>query len=532
MKSLTIGQRIILGFSLLALIGAIQGVFSYRLLLPVAERARFVKEDALPGVQRVSQINTLAQLNAVLIHAHVLAGKDEKEVFEKTISRNGALIQEGLAAYEKTITSDTERQLFNEFMKTRDEYRSAYDQGLELSNAGKLEEGKAHYRDVIAPIAERRAALLDKLVAFNEAETGQAVTSIFDNVGHGKLTVLIGIGMSLLASIGLSAYIVRGINRNLHRLATTLDDGANQVASASSQVSSASQSLASGSSEQAASLEETSASLEEMASMTKRNAESAAQANALSNQTRAAADTGAADMDEMRRAMDAIKASSDDISKIIKTIDEIAFQTNILALNAAVEAARAGEAGMGFAVVADEVRSLAQRSAQSAKETAGKIEEAIKKSEHGVQISGKVAKSLSEIVEKARQVDTFVSEIAQASKEQNQGIGQVNSAVSQMDKVTQSNAANAEETASASEELNAQAASQKEAVGELLQLVGATRATDARGKVTAKAGKPPAGAGRIFAAPNPIAAKRTGARAGQSPAPVAAGPGGDAFKDF
>ena len=188
--------------------------------------------------------------------------------------------------------------------------------------------------------------------------------------------------------------------------------------------------------------------------------------------------------------MDAIKGASDDISKIIKTIDEIAFQTNILALNAAVEAARAGEAGMGFAVVAEEVRNLAQRSAQSAKETAGKIEDSVKKSEHGVQICGKVAQSLSAIVGKARQVDTLVAEIAQASKEQTQGIEQVNTAVSQMDKVTQSNAGNAEETAAAAEELSAQSVVLQDSVATLLALVdGANRSTGPAAAHIAQPGK-------------------------------------------
>jgi uncharacterized phage infection (PIP) family protein YhgE len=177
----------------------------------------------------------------------------------------------------------------------------------------------------------------------------------------------------------------------------------------------------------------------------------------------------------MSAAMEAIKASSNDIAKIIKTIDEIAFQTNILALNAAVEAARAGEAGMGFAVVADEVRNLAQRRAQAAKDTAVKIEGAISKTAQGVEISAKVAQGLQEIVTKARHVDELAAEVAAASREQSQGIDQVNSAVSQMDKVTQSNAANAEESASAAEELNTQAATLKDVVQDLLQLVDGDR---------------------------------------------------------
>ncbi len=176
-------------------------------------------------------------------------------------------------------------------------------------------------------------------------------------------------------------------------------------------------------------------------------------------------------MKAMSTAMLDIKRASDDVAKIVKTIDEIAFQTNLLALNAAVEAARAGEAGMGFAVVADEVRSLAQRAATAARETSQKIADSVTKSEQGVQISGKVAQSLSEIVIKARQVDELAASVASASREQNQGITQLNTAVSQMDKVTQANAASAEESAGAAQELNSQAEALREAVQDLQNLM-------------------------------------------------------------
>jgi methyl-accepting chemotaxis protein len=218
--------------------------------------------------------------------------------------------------------------------------------------------------------------------------------------------------------------------------------------------------------------------------MTKRNAENALSAKDLSAETRSAAETGSANMQEMNSAMADIQSSSGNISKIIKTIDEIAFQTNILALNAAVEAARAGQAGAGFAVVADEVRNLAQRSAQAAKETAEKIEDSIAKSANGVAISGKVTESLAQIVSKARQVDELVAEIATASREQSQGLEQVNTAVTQMDKVTQTNAATAEESASASEELSAQAATLREIVAELQKLVTGSGSVAAQSSIT------------------------------------------------
>lgn len=287
-------------------------------------------------------------------------------------------------------------------------------------------------------------------------------------------SILLGIvAVAILLAVVL--WLANSIARPLGRLSDTLRQTAGEVEQASLQFRTSSQSLAEGASEQAASLEETSASLEEMASMIRRNAENAQRANALAKEARHAADTGGRDMQTMTAAMQDIKVSSDEIAKIIKAIDEIAFQTNILALNAAVEAARAGEAGMGFAVVADEVRALAQRSATAARETAAKIEAAITKTTQGVQISTRVAEGLGTIIEKIRQVDELVTAVAGASAEQSQGITQVNSAVTQMDKVTQRNAASAEESASAAQELNREAEVMKTAVAELLQLVGGVR---------------------------------------------------------
>jgi methyl-accepting chemotaxis protein len=289
-----------------------------------------------------------------------------------------------------------------------------------------------------------------------------------------ETSVAILAGGSAVAALILTALglFVRSVPKPFRVVAGDLTSASGSISAAAAQLAASSQSLAKDASEQAASLEETSASLEEIASMTRRNAESASQAKALSFETSAAADSGFKSMAEMQEAMAAIQESSTKIAKIVRTIDEIAFQTNILALNAAVEAARAGEAGAGFAVVADEVRSLAQRSAQSSKETAGSIEEALTRSARGAQISAKVAEGLGEILAKARKVDDLVGEIATASKEQSKGVAEVNGAVSQIDQITQRTAAAAEESAGASEELYANAAAMQTSIRDLAALVG------------------------------------------------------------
>lgn len=276
--------------------------------------------------------------------------------------------------------------------------------------------------------------------------------------------------------LGLIAvyWVARAITRPIGAVAERLANESTQTHSAAQQVSQVSQSMADGASRQAAAIEESSSALHEMASMTARNSENAQTAKILAGEARETADAGAREMDEMKAAMSAIKSSSSEISKIIKTIDEIAFQTNILALNAAVEAARAGDAGMGFGVVADEVRTLAQRCAQAARETADKISDSASKSEQGVAIGAKMAQNLGAIVERIRKLDEMIAGIAQASREQSEGIGQLNQTVAGMDKITQANAALSQQSAASSEELKAQAEQVHNAVADLMRMVGGT----------------------------------------------------------
>jgi methyl-accepting chemotaxis protein len=281
-----------------------------------------------------------------------------------------------------------------------------------------------------------------------------------------------GLGVVLLALLFAGWRLKSRIAAELAGMAFELDKVSQGSGNSAAQVSVSSQSLAEGSSEQAASIEETSASLEELASMARNNAELTNHCKGWMSEVRGVVAEVDQLLNQTAAAIQEINRSSEATSKVIKTIEEIAFQTNILALNAAVEAARAGEAGAGFAVVADEVRNLAQRCAQAAKETSVLIEAAVTAARRGTQLTATTQTTYKKNIETAGKVGTAMDEIAASVKEQSEGLAQINTAVTQMDKVTQSNAASAEESAAAAEELSAQAETMKEVVHQLLRLVG------------------------------------------------------------
>ena len=286
-----------------------------------------------------------------------------------------------------------------------------------------------------------------------------------------NLLILAISAVAIMLAILTWSLVSKRIAGPINLAINNLSEGAEQVAAAAEQISSASVELAEGTSHQAASIEETSSFLEKMSSMTKQNAEHARQANLLMNQTSEVVSGANQSMDQLTGSMDRVSRASEETFKIIKTIDEISFQTNLLALNAAVEAARAGEAGAGFAVVANEVRNLAMRAADAAKNTSGLIEDTVQRIKTGSEIVEKTSLNFSQLSANAANMFELVSEITAASNEQAQRIEQVNGAVSEMDKVVQQNAANAEESASASEQMKTQAVQMREWVRQLTALV-------------------------------------------------------------
>lgn len=302
--------------------------------------------------------------------------------------------------------------------------------------------------------------------------TGIYVDDVDNVVKSTFLQILI---FSIIAMVVVIAFVtltlVKDIATTMDKITKSLNESSREVYTASSELDSASQKMAEGATEQAASIQETSSTLEETSSMVQQNRENTKEAAVLAKQSKEYAGRSNQEMQKMMAAMNDLKKSSGEIAKIIKVIDEIAFQTNILSLNAAVEAARAGDAGKGFAVVAEEVRSLAQRSAQAAKSTAEIIESNISMSENGAKIAQEVQESISEIDLQSKKVSDLLDEISVATDEQAQGITQINQAISQMEMVLASNASTAEESASASKALFDQTVNMNEIIAELEAVV-------------------------------------------------------------
>ncbi len=507
MQDWTIKKRILFGFIVVIGINMLVGAFACFSIYKMRNQADDIAGNWMPGVYQLGNINSDHKKVEVLLLSHILADtKEETASIDAQLVEAHDLLSKQVQDYASAVGAD-EKPLYEITVATLNNYWSALQATRNLSLNLQTKEANEEMKRNVLPAYEKSREAIRKELDYNKEGSDRVTTASVSTANQASTGVITGLVTALVLALMAATAIIRGTSKVLSSVAGTLDTGSNEIAAAAGQVSASSQSLAEGASEQAASLEETSASLEEIGSMTKRNAESAQSAQALSGETRAVAEQGSQRTEEMQAAMAAIteasaemaraiadiKAGSDNASKIIRTINEIAFQTNILALNAAVEAARAGEAGMGFAVVAEEVRNLAQRSATAARETSQVIEASAAQSARGVAASGKVAAcieevgsksravrhSLTEIVSRAREVDGLVSTIAAASREQSVGLEQIAVAASRMDKITQGNAAGSEETAAAAQELSSQSVELRASVRALVRIVGGAHAAEA-----------------------------------------------------
>ncbi len=389
-----------------------------------------------------------------------------KQIYRQNIEK----LRASLAELKPLAKAERTRKLVDEIGSKISTWDTGYQEAERLSDAGNPEEAMK----VLAGITATYLAIgtdCDELISVQEASLDAHNKEAEQEYQTARLFLIGFIVLGALTALVAMA-MVRAASHQLQQVAVEMFEGSRQVAAASGQVAAASQSLAQGTSEQAATLEETSSSTSEITAITRKNAENTRTVAGHMEETARLVQEANQNLGAMMESMKDINGSSERISKIIRVIDEIAFQTNILALNAAVEAARAGEAGMGFAVVADEVRNLAQRSAQAAKDTAALIEESIGKSGEGSRKLELVARSIQQITGSSAQVKTLVDEVHVGSQEQARGIEQIASAVGQMEQVTQRSAANAEESASASEELAGQAQSLYATVERLRLIVG------------------------------------------------------------
>jgi len=471
--------------------------------LGAAEAA--VSDDATPSLLITAKINdAVSNIREKQLKVVLAQGQQQVAADEADMGRFIAAMQPLAADYEKRVDNDEERKLFGAVRGKFDEFvkhANATLADVKSGDPAKLETARALARSAGSKLFDELGTAIDELSAFNEKAVAQTHAEAQVTASRAA-TMLIG-AMVLAAAVllVLALSVIRGLVRqiggepedaallaravaqgdltthialragdsdsvmaqlaamqgSLSKIVGSVRINAEGLATTSAEIAQGNSDLSGRTEQQASALEETAASMEELSSTVKQNADNARQANQLAMGASGVAIEGGAVVAQVVDTMKGINDSSKKIVDIIGVIDGIAFQTNILALNAAVEAARAGEQGRGFAVVASEVRSLAQRSADAAKEIKGLIGQSVDRVEAGSRLVQDAGSTMGEIVVSVKRVTDMISEISAASNEQSQGIGQVNVAVNQLDQMTQQNAALVEESAAAAESLKDQA---------------------------------------------------------------------------
>ena len=463
-QNVTIGKKIGVGLGLTLTLLAVLGLTSYMGVGQLVKDAELVIQgNRLDGLLAQKEVDHLKWADKLL--AYVASGKTTKfdlQTDEHKCAFGVWYYGEGRKDAERLVPD-----LVSVLKEIEEPHRLLHQSAMEINKA---EQALGAYDSKSRPNLGKVQDLLQKARQLVRSRVLSEDALAAEAIGTRRNIMVIGLA-ALVFGLIVAFLMSRGISKALTGITRQLEEAAEQVATASDQVASSSQSLAQGASEQAASLEETAASVEEIAVTVKQNTLHAEECNRLVILTNEKTRDVHKSIRATKASMETIAQSGDSIKKIIKNIDEIAFQTNLLALNAAVEAARAGQAGAGFAVVADEVRNLAQRAADAAKTTDDLIGETAQHIEIGNNQIQETLTKFYDMGDSAKKVNSLVGEIASASLEQAREIEVINKATTEMDRIVQQNAASAEESASASQELTAQSHQMKGIVNDLMAMV-------------------------------------------------------------
>ncbi len=499
LADLRLRTKLISAFSVVMALTLFLGIFANAKLSSVHERTMDLAESWLPSVVVLGEVNNLTSDIQRFTLRHILATDSSvKRGLEQEIQKALEGFRKAEQDYAPLISSTEEKARWDDFKRQWGEYQAVQAKVLSTSQSGNTQAATELVNGQLTAHFGKLSEDLDNLITLN-VKGGKAAATQSEQTyetarwavwGSVALVVAVGMAIALTLSAMMSKPMeetvavlklvangdltqqaqthrkdeIGDIQRALSQMVRSLADTVNQVRSGAESVATASSQIAQGNTDlsartetQASSLQETAAAVEEMAGTVRTNADNARQANQLASAASEVAARGGEVVGQVVDTMNDIQSSSQKISDIIGVIDGIAFQTNILALNAAVEAARAGEQGRGFAVVAGEVRSLAQRSANAAREIKTLINDSVEKVNAGSNLVSTAGTTMQDVVHQVRKVTDLVGEIAHASAEQSQGIGQINQAVAQLDQSTQQNAALVEESMAAAESLRSQA---------------------------------------------------------------------------